>query len=391
MAFQFLTGEANLGTVNLPSGSNSRIPMNFSMDIDGRWIYCNYPERITSDSMFGDSDKGNVWLNQKTVSAGEAQIFYSHYNQYKSNIHYGIQIFNPNKTSVTITPLNCGHGQGNGSDSGRINVNAASWTRFFNGASDCGTTTAKTVASNGSFWILDKVIPQGYGFSGNLRFRTSGTVIVTVYAFLDRYKISGAGSQYQYDEASVQYSGYGAGYFLTAAEITIKASDVLNNGGKFFQTCYSEYPKPVKGEENPMEVNGKAQSDMVPIHIAGTSEIAGPDEPRPRHNVGNWCVQYYIPVRFENDTNRDVVFKGYIQPGEDNKNENFYILSSGSNNTVYQRISSINEEKYKDKRTWHWTNHTVPAHTTSAVQICQFILGTNSSKNVNHIWKVENK
>ena len=36
-------------------------------------------------------------------------------------------------------------------------------------------------------------------------------------------------------------------------------------------------------------------------------------------------------------------------------------------------------------------SYTVPAHTTSAVQICQFILGTNSSKNVNHIWKVENK
>lgn len=391
MAFQFLTGESNLGTVNLPSGSNSRIPMKFSMDTDGRWIYCNYPEKITSDSMFGDSDKGNVWINQKTISQGEVQIFYSHYNQYGKSIHYGIQIFNPNKTSITITPLNCGHGDGNGRESGRINVNAASWTRFFNGASDCGTTTAKTVAPNGSFWILDKVIPQGYGFSGNLRFRTSGTVIVTVYAFLDRYKISGAGSQYQYDDASVQYSGCGAGYFLTAAEITLKASDVLNNGGKFFQTCYSEYPKAVKGEENPMEVNGKTQSDMVPIHIAGTSKIAGPDEPRPRHNVGNWCVQYYIPVRFVNDTNRDVVFKGYIQPGEDNKNENFYILSSGSNNTVYQRISSIDEEKYEDKRTWHWTNHTVPAHTTSAVQVCQFILGTNSSKHVNHIWKVENK
>lgn len=380
MAFQFLTGEANLGTVNLPSGSNSRIPMKFSMDTDGRWIYCNYPERITSDSMFGDSDKGNVWLNQKTVSAGEVQIFYSHYNQYKSNIHYGIQIFNPNSNSVKITPSNCGHSNGEWKD-----VNAGSWVRFFNGASDCGTTTTKTVEPNGSFWILDKVIPKGCAFSGNLRFRTSDTVIVTVYAFLDRYKISGAGSQYRYDGASVQYSGYGAGYFLTAAEITIKASDVLNNGGKFFQTCYSEYPKPVKGEENPMEVNDKAQSDMVPIHIAGTSKIAGPDEPHPRHNVGNWCVQYYIPVRFVNDTNRDVVFKGYIQPGEGNTRENFYILSSGSNNTVYQRVGSTGN------RTWHWTNYTVPAHITSAVQICQFILGTNSSKHVNHIWKVENK
>lgn len=74
--------------------------------------------------------------------------------------------------------------------------------RFFNGASDCGTTT-QTVAPNGSFWILDKVIPKGCAFSGNLRFGTSGTVIVTVYAFLDRYKISGAGSQYRYDGASV--------------------------------------------------------------------------------------------------------------------------------------------------------------------------------------------
>ena len=51
----------------------------------------------------------------------------------------------------------------------------------------------------------------------------------------------------------------------------------------FFKLVIQNIPKPVKGEENPMEVNGKAQSDMVPIHIAGTSEIAGPDEPRPRH------------------------------------------------------------------------------------------------------------
>ena len=387
MAFQFLTGEANLGTVNLPSGSNSRIPMKFSMDTDGRWIYCNYPERITSDSMFGDSDKGNVWKKKKTISKGEAQIFYSHYNHYKDAIHYGIQIFNPTSDYVQITPLNCGHGQDKTDDSGRIKINAASWTRFFDDKSysDCNIKAPKSIDANQSLWILDKVIPKGHGFSGNLRFRTSGTVIVTVYAFLDRYKISGAGSQYFYNEldldkeAPKKYSGYGAGYFLTAAEITIKASDVLNNGGKFFQTCYSEYPR------NAMEVNGKLQSDMVPIHIAGTNKIAGPNEPVPRHNVGNWCVQYYIPVRFNNDTNRDVVFKGYIQPGEKNTSENFYILSSGSSNTVYQRVGSTGN------RTWHWTNYTVPAHTTSAVQICQFILGTNSSKHVNHIWKVENK
>ncbi len=86
MAFQFLTGTSNLGTVNLPSGSNSRIPMKFSMDTDNRWIYCNYPEDITSDSMFGDSDKGNVWINQKTITEGEVQIFYSHYNKYGKSI-----------------------------------------------------------------------------------------------------------------------------------------------------------------------------------------------------------------------------------------------------------------------------------------------------------------
>ena len=148
-------------------------------------------------------------------------------------------------------------------------------SRFFNRASDCGTTTAKIIASNGSFWILDKVIPKGCAFSGNLRFRTSGTVIVTVYAFLDHYKITGAGSQYFYNildsdkEAPKNYSGYGAGYFLTASEITLKASKLLNSKRKYFQTCYERYDS-----ENAVEVNNVFKSEFVPIHIAGTNLVA---------------------------------------------------------------------------------------------------------------------
>lgn len=385
MAFQFLTGKQNLVIMGIPTASDTRIPMKYSMNTDNRWIYCNYPERITSANMLGDSDKGNVWINQKTVSAGDIQVFYSHYNSYEKedNIHYGIQIFNPNKTSVTITPLNCGHSSKDWED-----VNAGSWARFFNGASDCGTTTAKTIASNGSFWILDKVIPKGCAFSGNLRFRTSGTVIVTVYAFLDRYKITGTGSQYFYNildsdkEAPKKYSGYGAGYFLTASEITLKASELLNNKRKYFQTCYERYDS-----EDAVEVNNVFKSEFVPIHIAGTNLVAtGKEEDYPLHNIGNWCVQYYIPVKLYNDTNYSITFNGYTQPGElgdlQNTAQNFYILSSGYNNTVYNVVKGSTA---KNKNTWHWTSHTIPAHTTEN-HVYQFILGTNSSKYVNHIW-----
>ena len=378
------TNERRQNSLNYPLPKTA-IPIKLSINTDSSWVYCNFPENITDNTML--ADKSNVSLNRQVVKAGNVQIFYSHYNQLSANLHYGIRIYNPNSTSVTITPTNYGHSD---SEPGWSNASGCSWENFFKGPNGCLITSKTELKPNESLWIMDKSIKLGV-FSGNLRFSTTKSVAVSVYAYFDRSKVGNATTIFSYDNAfsevkneeerkkmKMVYSGLGEGFFFTAKQITLKASEILEKGGIYFSThCRNYTPSYL------MEVNKVEKSELIPIHIAGTDKIAAVGKSSPLHNVGNWCAQYYIPIRLENDLNYPITFSGYVQTGvkKDNEIASIFIISSGSN-TKYGKVSS---QKFNS---WNWLNCTIPAN-DSIDDAYQFIFGTNSTTPVNHIFTVK--
>ena len=83
------------------------------------WIYTNYPEKIVNETVdgllppLGDND---YFLNQQTID-DTAAIFFSHTNGTGRVLKYGVQIYNNNASSITVTRNNCGFSQGWGLDS----------------------------------------------------------------------------------------------------------------------------------------------------------------------------------------------------------------------------------------------------------------------------------
>lgn len=360
-------------SVNLSNRTTptSIIPMSYTLNNSSKWIYCNYPESINSTAIFGDSNYGNKFLNQQTVSSGEMQVFYSYWNNYSSAINFGIQIYNPNSTSTQITKTNSSHADSvNNTPFGA--VTGGSWTDFFNSTA----SSPVTISSGGSYWILEKSIPTGAFFSGNLRFQTTNTVIVTVYAYLVKSNINGTATAYPYSNTPgdpyKQYSGNANGYYFTASRVTLNASTLINNS-KCFKTHYKTY-----SPSSNVKINNVNKSDLTPINIVGTSYAATPTGSDPLGNLGNWCAQYYIPIRLNNDTGNPVTFTGYVKTGQ--SGQSTFVINSGYNNTKYGIVQG------PSTTTWRWMQITLNPSDPPYDDAYQFILGTNGYANVDHIW-----
>lgn len=370
------------------------IPIELSINTNESWVYCNFPEHINREEML--ADKFNVRINRQMVNAGDVQVFYSHVNHFTKKIRYGIRIYNPNSTNVTITPTNCGHSDGTWDD-----VCGGSWKRFFNGLEDCNIKSVTTVPSNGSLWIMDKSIrpaadsssSSGIAFSGNLRFHTTKAVAVSTYVYFDRSKVGDNTQTYSYantyesDEhdknRKKRYSGLGEGFFFTTKKITLKASELLKTNGAYFSTHQRTYSSPCS-----MKVNNINKSELIPIYIAGTNMIASVDTNKSPNeflrNIGNWCAQYYIPIRLENDLNYPVIFNGYVRTDvakttiKEKEIGSTFIISSGGN-TTYGKVSNFKFDS------WNWLSCKVPAK-DYIDDAYQFVFGTNSTIPVNHIF-----
>lgn len=249
---------SNFVNINDPS-SSPNLPLSYGLNSTSKWIYCNYPEKLRSDS-FGDTNLGNKCLNQVTVPTGTHQIFYS-YNTVNmtDTIKFGIQIFNPNPTSITFRKLYGGHADSaeSGGWTGSI---LNSWSRYFASSPE----NSITISSNGSYWCLEESVPKSRIFSGSIRFSVSDAAIITVYAYKNKNMINGTAIPYLYNgDYGHQYSGYGNGYFFSA-NLTLKASE-LASGGKWFKTnCPTGLPN--------ISINGTSQtSDLISIHLANPS------------------------------------------------------------------------------------------------------------------------
>ena len=339
-----------------------QLSVNYSLNTDCKWIYCNYPEKITKTAFADDS---GYCVNRQTVDH-TGQIFYS-YGTYglDENCYFGIRVYNPGSSTVTLTRTNYGHSDST-MDGSWAAVPAKSWERFFKSTSKTFSIPAKK-----SVWISEESIPFNAAFSGNLRFTTTGSVVVAAYFYHTKANIPDSTSIYPYDingDGKSQYSGYGNGYFFTASEITIKLSDLVNNNGAYFETNSPTYSN--------VTVNGSASTDeLIPIHIAGTSYVAKKGANEPLSNIANWCAQYFIPIKLVNDIGGTKQVQCWIEAPSDK--ERFAIVNCGG---------TLSSKKLKFKGDTH-VFKTISVSNTASFNY-QFIFATNSYGYVKHMFRV---
>jgi hypothetical protein len=322
-----------------------------------------FPEQIRSDS-FGDTTLGNHYLDQVTVGAGTHQIFYS----YSDNINalgpftFGIQIYNPNSSSITFQKQK---------DSHRDTITSLGWAQAFGGVwadfygSSAGNST--TIASNSVYWVRENTIPNNSIFTGNMRFTVSGNATIILYVYKNKSKINGTATAYPWSNNDYQYSGYGQGYFYTASAITLKATELT--GGKYFNTNYD------KGFTS-LIINGQSKAtDAIPLTLCTGQSVYAPG-----YNLGNWAVQYSYTLNLQNNTSSSKTFEGYVRTA--NNKDNWLVIQSGS----ACKYASLGPS-YGNANAWKWLTKTFAANTTYSDSY-QYILGANSTQGVNHIFKV---
>lgn len=230
----------NIGYTIASESNNSLRTMSFYRDTAEKWLYVNFPETLTDDlKCFANTDdngNGNKCLLRETITPDKtAQLFFSHHNNCSCNINYGVLLFNPNSYDITVNASNYGYARG---------WNVAEfepWSQFFNSA----YSQSINVPRNSTKWLVDeRDIPPGTEpFSGNIRFSTTGNVIVTVCLWKgsDTTVIDGTEDIYPYDIDDVNmnkvYTGIGEGFFLSSSN-TVTSSD-LSSGKKVYYSLTS--------------------------------------------------------------------------------------------------------------------------------------------------------
>jgi hypothetical protein len=107
-------------------------------------------------------------------------------------------------------------------------------------------------------------------------------------------------------------------------------------------------------------------------------------------NLGNWCTQYHIPIKYTNNTGKTVIVTGYIRRSATTKS-NYIILRSGNNNTTYKGY--LQADGLKPVNAWKWFEKEL-AGGESIEDFYHYILGTNSTAGTmssQHIWTIEYK
>ena len=363
MAFSILDPNGNLSNQNLPS---SEIPLDYSLNTESTWIYCDYPEAIPSD-VFGDHDLGNHFLNQATVGQGTHQIFYFYGDTNNVGPYtFGIQVYNPNASGITFRTLHSAH---------RDTITNVSWgealgglwEEFFNSPSSSNVN----IAAGSSYWFDTNTIPKSCYFNGSILFEVSDTAVITVYIYKTQWKINGYAEAYPLPSNPaelLQYSGTANGYRFTSESITLNASELTN--GKYFHMTYPHSFSSLKID------SVSKTSDLIPIKLVQDGSIISP----PTGNLGNWGAQYYFPLKLVNDTNSRKTFSAYVRTDVGGNRDSWPVIQSGSQ----CKYALINPST---NNSWKWMSQTVDAGETFSSDF-QFVLGSNSFGMASMIFRV---
>ncbi|MDP4151876.1 MAG: hypothetical protein Q8865_00345 [Bacillota bacterium] len=317
----------------------------------GPWIYCNHPENIIEAALADN----NFYLNQQNITSGESQLFASYINKTGEPIMFGVQIYNPNASQITITKTNYGFRCSD--EYSWEDVQGGSWTDFFN---SCETTYA--IPSGGNIWILDECIPTGAFFTYNLRFIADSNAIITIYAYKDKSKITGNAVYYLGNIATdgSTYSGLGESYFLNCS-FDINISSLLNKG-----LC---------------SLIGKVltnTNEIISIVQPSPAPIASETSPSPYNNLGNWGAQTLFNVCINNDTSFNKTINGYVACNPLGATP---VIQSG----CVVRYKSLECSDGQNVQRWNFYSHNICPGDSVQIDF-QYITGTNSCTPVYLMW-----
>ncbi|MCI8554823.1 MAG: hypothetical protein HFJ80_07770 [Clostridiales bacterium] len=279
-------------------------------------IYANYPEQIGQNGKGMALAEYGYCINQQTITAGEAHVFFSHWNRSGETLKYRVHLYNMSAGTATVQRTNIGYSSG-WADPGKTVKD------FFQSSS-----TNITIPQGGSAWLTPEYsIASGQPFNGLIRFNTDRAIIVTIYMYRNVSAVDGYEVVYpystDYSEDMAVYTGVGKGYFLTASHGTIRTSEM-----------------PYRYVTNNVNSN---DNEITPINIVGTNIQANENAAAPLNNLGNWCTQNYHVMTFFNDSDSVKTVYGYIGS------------NAIGNTSVVQRGSNVQSVRLEGgPRTWKW-------------------------------------
>lgn len=235
--------------------------------------------------------------------------------------------------------------------------------------------TSVTIASGKAAWIAtSQAIPatSQTPFTGMCRFETSGSVVVTVYAYQSTSAVDGnavafpyglsysADSTLDYTYPAV-YSGKGTGYYLTFAHGTKYVSDLLSRPYIYTSNTQGGY-----GNSN----------EMIPIKMIQGGLTADPNSSnKDLNNLGNWCAHNYNTITFKNDTSKTYTIHGYV--GSANTCQ---VMNLGGN------VQAVNLSD--NLKTWRWCEITLAPNDTCSFD-WQHIVASYGVGASSHEWSVD--
>lgn len=372
-------GEKKRCTEPMPNGcsttySGAPTTANITVAYDdfgaGSYLYCNNPEQLRSTSYFGDSNLGNKYLLWEYVT-GSCQTWYEHLNNSGSTIGYGVQIYNPNTTAITVEVTNIGFGTDP----------TTPWTQFYSGASGGGGTVGTfTVQAGQVLWIQrnDSAIPNSTVFNGVVHFNISGgSAYVFWYAYENFSNINGTASYLGWvqsedpqpdpqNEARVykglllQQGTSNQGTFFTTGNFSYNVSQLLASPATWLSNECGDG-------------NNDMQDVQIPTGSPGSpafTTVSCLDSPAA--NLGNWGIQYDYHLSITNDTSTDYTIHLLVSQLRSNAASNVIVDTPDGSGGCAVGPASGNSD------TWDFYDFTLAAGASTTVE-WQVVLGASSS------------
>lgn len=131
-------------------------------------VYVNNPEQIFSGDL-GDGNYGDVSIMRATNVQGKQRDFFEHVNRTGFTIGYGIQLYNPNSSPITVVV--------NGSGYEASIYGGRPFSQMFGSYSTTGTSYS--VGAGKTLWLLrrDSSVTNGTFFSGVVDFEVAGGAV----------------------------------------------------------------------------------------------------------------------------------------------------------------------------------------------------------------------
>ncbi|WNR46126.1 hypothetical protein [Paenibacillus roseipurpureus] len=302
----FVTAIATASLASYASSASAATAVSYTKVASRTLLFVNNPEQIFNEDL-GDATLGDKAIYRETLSAGNYRNFYEHVNRSGSTIGYGIQLYNPTASAITITVH--GSNQEASVQGGRI------FTSLFNSYSTTGTTY--TLNAGASLWVMrkDASITNGTFFSGVIDFDTTGQVILSNVAYNSFAALDASRTYMGYIQRIETDGTHEARMYKGSSPYSeVKANNVnftINNATPIGALAveYPNYDLSTSSYGSPIVRNGwianigpspdanAITSDMIDFNMPGWGNISAlslSDGEGKYANLGNWGIVYSV-------------------------------------------------------------------------------------------------